>query len=835
MNIGFHIQKQTSIFVNKIFYESIDLKLLNDLIQSDLLLKEKWSDTDIYENERAQLISYRNNYTKNGIRVKYSITKSGYGRVSPIKSLSLCSIRREIRHTLAKEKYVDIDIVNCHPVLLYQICIQNQIYPIQLKKYIEYRDTILSEIMKTYNVEKDDAKNLFIRLMYFGTFDKWADDLLLINKTPNSFILDFQKELLTLSNYIIGSNQELVSELKKSRNTKKFNNDRGSVVSYFLQEWERRLLEMIYIYMKNRNIIDTNLVLCFDGIMIPREKFYNELLTELEEDIYIKTGFRIKIVKKDMDQDIINKLNEEKEQKIIDSEAIEDMNHFDSEHLIRLKTYDEKKKYFEKFVCKIISPEPCYIFSQEDNLSSSKQTYIWSKNNILDAFQQFKIEEDIIIDKNGNEKRQSFIQKWINDESLKSYNKLDFIPQNFIQGQVESNNPNLQKIYNLFHGFNPIIKTSYDKNKKQNLLKIFKILGKEICGGNEEYFEYLLYYIAHMIQKPNERIPIAFIIKGKQGTGKNVFLSAICNLLDKRNYTISSNPKDFFGDYAEGFYHKLLVNINECEGRDTFEYEGRLKSFITENTITLNAKFMRPITIQNYARLFIFTNKPNPIPIDVKSGDRRYIVYQTTEEFLDKGKYNDIFWSKLVKHFEKPEFLAALYDELNELKIDNYEFVKRRPITEAYLEMCKQFVPTIALFFEHYIDTLQFDRENRLKNIPIGIYNSNGKLLKENSKNYRQEIIEIGTIIYQMYIVWIKEMGLNKDYEPNIKNFYSSIVESGLPIQKYKTDGLRSLKLIPEMIYKYLIQKKWIIDDESNKIIQDVNIEQSIDYEDYFN
>jgi hypothetical protein len=836
LEINLKIQKQNSIFVNKIFYESVDIVLLNDLIDSDLLSTDKCRD-DIYENEKAQLIAYKKNYTINGIRVKYSITKSGYGRVSPVKSLSLCSIRREIRHTLAKNNYVDLDIVNCHPVILYQICVKNQIFPIHLKRYVEQRDDVLNDVMNKYNVTKDEAKNLFIRLMYFGSFNKWAEDLLLINVTPTSFILDFQKELLNLSNYILGSNQDLVLELKKTKiGRKSSNNDRGTVVSYFLQEWERRILEHIYLYMIGKNIIGDNLVLCFDGIMIPKDKFYDELIPELEGHLFDKLGFYINIVKKEMNQDIIYKLNEVKEQKRLEIQESEIMNqeykYFNSDYLMNLKTYQEKKKYFEKFVCKIISPEPCYIFSQEDKISSSRQTYIWSKNNILDAFQQFKIEEDILIDKNGKEKKQSFIKKWINDETLKSYNKLDFIPQNIIQNEIQ-NIENEQKIYNLFHGFNSIVKTSYNMEKRKDILNIFKLLGRELCGGNDEYFDYLLHFIAHMIQKPNERIPIAFIIKGKQGTGKNVFLSAICNLLDKRNYTISSNPKDFFGDYAEGFYHKLLVNINECEGKDTFEFEGRLKSFISENTITLNAKFMRPITIQNYARLIIFTNKNTPISIDVKSGDRRYVVYQTTDTFLDKRKYNDTFWKKLVEYFEKPEFLAALYDDFNEMKIDDYEFIKNRPITEAYLEMCKQFVPTIALFIEYYIDTLQFNRENKaISTIPI--YNTNS-VLKENCINYRKEIIEVGTILYQMYTSWSKEMGFIKDREPNIKNFYSSIVESGLPIQKYKSDGMRCLKFIPENVYKNLLSKKWIIDDEKNKTDIQQEIIENVTYDEYFN
>ena len=374
---------------------------------------------------------------------------------------------------------------------------------------------------------------------------------------------------------------------------------------------------------------------------------------------------------------------------------------------------------------------------------------------------------------------------------------MDFLPCNVIHGTCCLH---IEDTYNLFQGYNPCIRKGYNKAKRKDILNIFMKLGKEICGGNEDHFQYFLKFIAHMIQKPMERIPVAFIIKGKQGTGKNVFLQAICNILDKRNYICSSKPSDFFGEYAEGFHNKLLININECEGKDTFDFEGRLKSFISENTITLNAKYVRPVSIQNFARLIIFSNKSTPIPIDVKSGDRRYVVYKTTDTFLDKSMYNDYFWTKLVKHFENPEFTAALYDELNEMNIDDFEFIKKRPITEAYLEMVKSFVPPMALYFEYLIDTKYF-----------------------HLKFTNEEVVEIGSDCYTNYREWVKNMGFTKDYEPSIKNFYTGITELELPITKYKKVGLLSIKFRPSELNKTLIQKGWILNENDQYIDLECN------------
>ena len=41
-------------------------------------------------------------------------------------SVGLTNITRKIRHTIARENNIDIDIKNCHPIFLQKYCFQNQ-------------------------------------------------------------------------------------------------------------------------------------------------------------------------------------------------------------------------------------------------------------------------------------------------------------------------------------------------------------------------------------------------------------------------------------------------------------------------------------------------------------------------------------------------------------------------------------------------------------------------------------------------------------------------------------------------------------------------------------
>jgi hypothetical protein len=788
--IEISVKKQKSNLNDIILYETIDIDLLNNLINSDILqnINDK-KNKILFDNNKSHLITYAKQYikTKKQIKVKYKITKINYGRVTAIKGLSLGSIKREIRHILSNENYVDIDIVNAHPSIIEQICITNNINCIYLTKYIKDRNNILQTIMKIYNVNKEQAKELFIRIMYGGTFESWAKDND-INEKPIKYITDFMSEFNNITNIIIKFNNELDGCVRKYKESNNEKYQKGCSLSYYAQEYERRILEIVFNYLvEKKYIIDNNCVLCFDGIMIPKDNYRIEILSELSNEVYDKIGFNLIFENKEMDKTLYNELLIEinnKNKIDIDQSKLE---YLDEEYFISLPSYNAKKVYWEYFCCKIILPEPHYIITQ-NNINQKKYIDIINDKNLISSFRHLVYESE----KDGEIKEEEFIKKWIKDKNIRHYERIEFNPIN--ASKIIQDN----RFYNLFEGWNTAINIFYDKTKSELALKSFKELGIALCNDNESYFNYLMKFFAHMIQKPNERIPIAFIIKGKQGSGKNVFLNAICNILDRKNFIVSSNSNDFFGTYAEGFYHKLLVNLNECEGRDNFQYEGKIKSFITEDTLTINPKFVRPTTINNYARLIIFTNKANPVPIDVKSIDRRFVVYETSNKYLDHKKYNNDFWKILVEQFNKLQFIACLYDYLNTIDISNWNFKNERPITPAYLEMCRLYIPIEAIYFESFIEQKKYItyKNNEDKNIYIN-----------------------GFTIYTEFIKWASENGFHKEYKPSIISFYSKIIELDLAIYKVKIDGYINLKFKPSEVYKKLIDKRWlsIMMDENNE------------------
>jgi hypothetical protein len=109
--------------------------------------------------------------------------------------------------------YIDIDIENCHPKILEQICHHNNISTQYLSEYNNNREQHLLNVMNAYTCSRDEAKKLFLILAYYGSFENWGINAN-TTKEPTEFIKNYQRELINISKFIIGANVELVKIIK---------------------------------------------------------------------------------------------------------------------------------------------------------------------------------------------------------------------------------------------------------------------------------------------------------------------------------------------------------------------------------------------------------------------------------------------------------------------------------------------------------------------------------------------------------------------------------------------------------------------------------------------
>ena len=400
----------------KISLKPSSLNLLEIVEVVDKGRLEEILSSDIINSTEEELIlkNYIKKILRNRVKVKYEKAHYDIGRVFPKKSLSLGCMRRDIRHTLMKDFYKDIDMVNCHATILHQLCKAHDIPTIELTKYILNREDILQQVIDEYKVTRDDAKHLFIILLFYGNFNTWIKD----NGFDSSFVSlpyinKLVNELATIGARLIVENPDIETIVK----TFKKKNIKGSVVSLILQHLEENILEIIYNKLGRPKIA----ILSFDGLAVDKNLPVN--LPELEAEITEKMGFEMKLVFKAFDRAIEGDIDPENTTyKYTEFEK----NHF---LLIDISQY-----------CKIDSNNE-HIFMTEHELITS---YKHLPNN--------------------------FINEWICDNpKIRKYDNVDIYPPPLVCP------PN---IYNMWSPFamEKIIEYTEDKEGLEKVLNHIKIL-----------------------------------------------------------------------------------------------------------------------------------------------------------------------------------------------------------------------------------------------------------------------------------------------------------------------------------------------------------------------
>lgn len=321
------IEPKNNVLDGITLYETVNKSTLIKICNSTLLrptFNNKVAGK-IYQNEKQQMDRYASKIEMDGrIPIKYSRSHNNkYGRCNPSNALGLFPIRREIRHTLADEFYVDLDIKNAHAVMLNQICKENDIPCSHLNKYVINRQNYFNEGVKAFGCSEECIKTLFICYIYGGGFTNWFNDNVDVNKCDPSFIIEgspieplsfrgFRESMALIHKVIADKNPDLcetVIRIKKESNKEKYNLN-GSVCSFLLQEYEVRVLEQLFIYCVNKNLIrGGNCVLCADGLMIDKRNYKPELLDEFNKLIIDKIGFDLTFTQKEMNQGFLSILN----------------------------------------------------------------------------------------------------------------------------------------------------------------------------------------------------------------------------------------------------------------------------------------------------------------------------------------------------------------------------------------------------------------------------------------------------------------------------------------------------------------------------------------------
>lgn len=790
-----------SILVGVKMIEAYSLSIMRRIIVADKNVGALWDD-DVKKMENY-ILSYCGKTEKEVTYLFGATSECDYGRVYADKSFG--QLWSAVKNTVSVDDYIDIDMVNSQANIMHQMAIKDLgmsegDLP-QFTRYVNERDEYICEVMEHYNVSRRLAKLLFITLMNGGTLFGWKRSHNMSLITDMTALNRFASEATNIAERFIGKHPKIYAQVTTDANFKSDVNISNKVLSRVIKNIEALCLEKLYIrcgYPRYGSLEH-------DGIRIRRDlldgaKLFDAIygaMDDIENDRDL--GYNIAFIIKKPNEFL--PLADE-------TETDGNFEYFDFDYFEQLTAYEDKKKYFEVFHYLVITPKPKYyhLCWKTEGDFGRLELNDWKKSDIADAFynRKFtKMVEKVTKNKKGEEVKKmtpvkiKFTDEWLEDVNIRTYNEIDFIPSNKIASKLKYWNGKNERTFNSFLGYSLKCATPLPKEgRKAKLLKMWTDLVFNLCGANEDFYNLYINALAHKIQFPNEKSRAGcFIFKSLQGCGKNMSLVPFEVILGEY-YISSSEERDFWGTYADSFYRKIIINLNEMQlDRNGHDYEGKIKSFISEEYMNMNQKNKDVRRVRNVGLPIIFTNKPKPMAIDFRTGDRRLNVAESTDTYL---KYGEEFWAGMNQTFKSDEFISTFYDFLNTRNLAGVKWKQVK--TPAYMEMCSQYVSSEILWLGDWVE-----KQIKFYETAIGLIEGVTEI------KTRFEVRHL----YNGYIDFCTEYHIKPDVILPQHKFMTTITDLKIGITSKKSSGM-VFDMDIKKVKDELIKRKLLIKDEND-------------------
>ena len=173
---------------------------------------------------------------------------------------------------------------------------------------------------------------------------------------------------------------------------------------------------------------------------------------------------------------------------------------------------------------------------------------------------------------------------------------------------------------------------------------VLQHLKSVVCADDDSKYEYLINYLAHMLQKPEEKPGVMLVMVGEQGSGKGVTLELIRRIFGASS-SIFNNIEHIVGNFNSALERLYVVMLDEALFAGDKKSTDRMKSLITEKVIRIEAKYQPSRQVNSYHRFIATTNHEHFAHID--SGDRRHQFFFVSGSKVRNYEYFDALMSEM--------------------------------------------------------------------------------------------------------------------------------------------------------------------------------------------
>lgn len=195
-----------------------------------------------------------------------------------------------------------------------------------------------------------------------------------------------------------------------------------------------------------------------------------------------------------------------------------------------------------------------------------------------------------------------------------------------------------------------------------------------ICGGDEGHCQWLLAWMAHLVQRPEDKPGTAVVLRGPKGAGKDTVGRYLGSLFPQNHVTVAQ-PEHLTGRFNAHMERALLLHLEEGFWAGDHKAEGILKNLITCASLQIERKGLDPVEMPNFSRLLITSNAEWVVP--ATPGERRFFVLAVSGE-----RARDTTYFAAIDEERRNGGAAALLHLLQSFDLSGFD-VRNPPETAA--------------------------------------------------------------------------------------------------------------------------------------------------------
>jgi hypothetical protein len=187
-----------------------------------------------------------------------------------------------------------------------------------------------------------------------------------------------------------------------------------------------------------------------------------------------------------------------------------------------------------------------------------------------------------------------------------------------------------------------------------------------ICSNNQEHYDYLMNWLARLVQYPEDAGQVAVVLRGGKGVGKGILGQFVGKLFAQHALHITQ-AVHLTGKFNAHLYDCVFLFADEAFFAGDKQHEGTLKGLITEGTLVIEPKKRNVLVVRN--RLHVLMASNNDWVVPTSHDERRYFVLDVADNRAGQLAY----FAAIARQMNKEGGLAAMLSELLHRDISAFE------------------------------------------------------------------------------------------------------------------------------------------------------------------